>query len=670
MNLEIKHKFVNNCNVTVGDDFLLGCIEYVKEIDCKDDLDDFVKIIVGMYQYKNVQHSELLSEFCMLLRDKIYTVLLGVGNIPENIYINLFSYFRPVSLEPDTRFNAYDSLVNTSFPAPETSDKERVYLAVLGFVVSFLNSDVDGLKKFLLRTLSLHLNEADALNFTHDIVRFLDTDGVEVSDIIDVYKFALVPKYYFSLDKTARRSFWNWGLHCFWSAKKLFNHPFWVSLYSEWKEILYTHMARNECDEAMFVHFIMYHKLLNSWQEPSEWKKYNDEVSVIASQYYKEWASSISLAQPKKEMSKIGKIKIGFLQDRLVENSPYKIQYTVWKGLLDNEAFREKYEIKVYLMCYFEKSHNDPECIAELERMGIEVWDGAAPFYRDGFYHNHLEKALFIRDQIIGDEVDILISPNNGYDISDFLTIVRCAPKQIFWCHGNFEYDVEGIDKKITHLIPNNNNADFERFITAIDQRFRDVAGARQKAKEIRQHLPQGSFVLGTIGRLVKIDSDEYMATVKSIMDKNPHTIYLACGAGNIGYFQERVRAYGLENRFVFTGHINPHVFGYVIDLWLDTFPMHQGESMSEYSSKGGVFLRLIEDREIIEILTHGHNVGDLCRDWAYSVDDYINVANYLINNQECSVKLQNENIFNALHVLKVKIQTGIQEFIDIIGKL
>jgi len=52
VNLEIKQKFVNNCNVTAGDDFLGGCIEYVKEIDCKDDLDDFVKIITGMYQYK------------------------------------------------------------------------------------------------------------------------------------------------------------------------------------------------------------------------------------------------------------------------------------------------------------------------------------------------------------------------------------------------------------------------------------------------------------------------------------------------------------------------------------------------------------------------------------------------------------------------------------------
>lgn len=670
MNLELKHRFVNNCNTTVGDDFLGGCIEYAKEIDCKNDLDDFVKIITGMYQYKTIQNTELLTEFCRLLRDKIYTILLSAGDIPENTYIALFSFYKPVELEADARFNPYEALVNGGFTSSETSDKERVYLAVLGFVCSFLNSKPDGLKTFLLRVLSLHMNEAGALNFTNDIIAFLDIDGIGVEDIIEVYKTALAPDYYFSLDKTARRSFWNWGLHCFWSAKKLFNHPFWVSLYQEWKQLLYMHMAKNQCDEAMFVHFIMYHKLLNSWQEPSEWKMYNDEVSVVASKYYKEWASSFDISKPKTEVSKNGKIKIGFLQDRLVENSPYKIQYTVWKGLQEDEGFRDKYEIKVYLMSYFEKSPNDQECIAELEGMGIEVWDGAAPFYRDGFYHNHLEKALFIREQIINDGVDILISPNNGYDISDFLIAVRSAPKQVFWCHGNFEYDIEGLDKKITHLLSDRNNGGLEFFTMAIDQRFRDAAGGRQKAKEIRQQLPQGAFVLGTIGRLVKIDSDEYLNAVKAIMEKNPHTIYLACGAGNIEYFQERIRSFGLADRFVFTGHINPHVFGYVLDLWLDTFPMHQGESMSEYSSKGGVFLRLLDNKDVADFMIDKEGVANQCRDWAYSVDDYIEVANYLINNQECANKLSNENVSNALYVVKDRIQTGIKEFTDIIGKL
>lgn len=77
-----------------------------------------------------------------------------------------------------------------------------------------------------------------------------------------------------------------------------------------------------------------------------------------------------------------------------------------------------------------------------------------------------------------------MISPNNGYDISDFLIAVRSAPKQVFWCHGSLEYEIEGLDKKITHLIFDKNNSGLDFFTMAIDQRFRDAAGGRQKAKK------------------------------------------------------------------------------------------------------------------------------------------------------------------------------------------
>ena len=108
----------------------------------------------------------------------------------------------------------------------------------------------------------------------------------------------------------------------------------------------------------------------------------------------------------------------------------------------------------------------------------------------------------------------------------------------------------------------------------------------------------------------------------------------------------------------------------YVLDLWLDTFPMHQGESMSEYSSKGGVFLRLLDQPNVANFMVEKEGIENKCRDWACDVDDYIEVADYLINNPECMTKLGNENISNALYVVKARIQTGIKEFIDILGKL
>ena len=80
--------------------------------------------------------------------------------------------------------------------------------------------------------------------------------------------------------------------------------------------------------------------------------------------------------------------------------------------------------------------------------------------------------------------------------------------------------------------------------------------------------------------------------------------------------------------------------------------------------------MRLLDNKDVADFMIDKEGVANQCRDWAYSVDDYIEVANYLINNQGCANKLSNENVSNALYVVKDRIQTGIKEFTDIIGKL
>ncbi len=322
MNLELKQQFVNGCNTLDGDDFIDNSIKYLKFVDCKNDLDDFVKIIVGMYGYKNISSGILLDKLCISIRDKIYDILIANGDIPENSYINLFSYLKKATMPFDERFDGYERLVDTNFYATQSSNRERIYFAILGFISAFLNSKEDALKNFLSRVLIINLDEADILDFTREIIKFLDIDGVEIESVFELLKSVLKKENYFALNKIERRSVLNWGLHCFWSAKMLFNHPLWTSLFEEWKEILYEHIARDECDEAMFVHFVMYHKLLNSWQEPWEWKQFNDKVSRVASDYYLKWASTKQLSSAKTEVSKEGKIKIGFLQDRAVLSMP------------------------------------------------------------------------------------------------------------------------------------------------------------------------------------------------------------------------------------------------------------------------------------------------------------------------------------------------------------
>lgn len=59
-----------------------------------------------------------------------------------------------------------------------------------------------------------------------------------------------------------------------------------------------------------------------------------------------------------------------------------------------------------------------------------------------------------IRDKIIRDEIDILIDFTGSNPLAEFLFVTRSAKKQIYWSHGNTEYDIKSIDLKVSHFQP------------------------------------------------------------------------------------------------------------------------------------------------------------------------------------------------------------------------
>ncbi|MGE4398778.1 MAG: hypothetical protein AB7D29_04560, partial [Campylobacterales bacterium] len=254
---------------------------------------------------------------------------------------------------------------------------------------------------------------------------------------------------------------------------------------------------------------------------------------------------------------------------------------------------RANYEIKIYSMSYFEKSANDQKCIDMIVRLGIEIFDGSEPFYKDGIYHSHLSKALYIRQKMLRDGVDIMMH-GSCYDINDFLVSSRVAPRQIFWSHGNHEYDVKEIDKKITHCALQGCAYDFESFTVPMDtETFYNPYRDPRLIEHERSMYPKDAFILGVIGRLVKVDSDEYLQTIAEIMRQNQNTIFIAAGSGNMDSIRAKVEKLGISDRFYMPGHVDAHVYGHIIDLWCDTFPMNQGESMLEYAAKGNVYISI-----------------------------------------------------------------------------
>jgi len=594
-----KQIFINACNTLNGDDFIMACSLFLKNIYSKDELNDFVAVVGGIFKAKQIVSSDVLDEFCLLFRNKAYDVLLNDGHIPECNIINIYYYFGLCKLMPDDRFLAYEAFLDKNVYADGVSDMDRIYLIILRFFVSYANSKEYAFEIFLSSLTLLDFMQADEIGLSLLVIDFINHCGERADYILAIMGRNWNKDFYFSLNKLQKRSTFNWDLHCVSNVDKCHSHPLWITFYELWKELLFEHVKRDECDEAMYIHFYLYHKMGNSFQTQKEWAIFNAEISQKMVKYYKEWASRNQITQLKNSTYKTedSKITIGFLQDRLVENSPYKVQYSLWKRLMSSKEFRDKYEIVVYLMSYFEKSHNDEHCIKAVESLGIKVWDGAIPFYWDGVYHSHLEKALHIRDKIIEDGVDILISPNNGYDISDFLIAVRSAPKQIFWSHGNFQYDIDGVDERISHCLVENSGRKFKNFSVPVDSnKFHNPSIDQGILYAERSKYPENVFILGTIGRLVKVDSDEYLQTIYEIMRQNPNTIYIAAGTGNVDNVRQKVKKLGISERFYMPGWVDPHVYGHIIDLWLDTFPLRQGESLQEYMAKEKFFISLFDE--------------------------------------------------------------------------
>jgi len=640
VNMESKQQFVNACNSVDGIDFIAESLGYLKDVATKEELNDFVNIFGGVFKIKNIESSDALSHLCILLRDKIYDILIANGDVPESNYIHLYNYFSYCSLPEDTRYTAYEQFVDQNLYNDGISDIEKVFLIVLRFFASFANSRSDAFVKFFADTTRLNIIEAGSIGFSGIIIDFLEASLVTTEEILAVMDGLLEKERYFALSKIDRRSLFNWSLHCLWLIQKYFNHPAWTSLYPTWKTIFYEHIARDECDEAMYVHFFIYHKMGNSFQTQAEWKTFNDEIDRPAADYYKAWCERAKLPKCKESQSEGRKI-IGILQDRFVENSPFKVLYSVLKDVMASREFREQYDVRIYLMSYFEKSENDLKCINMVEKLGITVWDGATPFYGDGIYHSHLGKALYIRQKIIDDGVDIMIH-GASYDINDFLVVSRVVPKQIYWIHGNFEFDVPNIDKRITHISDESHMKQSDYIVEHFDFQTNELylnpeeEGKRKKAEIIRSRFSSNTVVFGSIGRLVKIDNYDFLRAVLQILQRCPEAVYLACGGGNVESIKEKAIELGMPmERFLFEGYVDPHVYGYAIDIYLNTFPEPSGQAAIEFLEKTKYKLYV------------GYDYGDL-------MPGVCRIENYVLDALECCQAIKNMGKSSYLSRFKV----------------
>lgn len=557
----------------------------------------------------------LLCDFIALLRERIYA-LLTQGSLCGVKYLSLllFTHTKCEDIEQDMRFDVFITMAQKSLFIDTHSDVENLLFIEL-YIVGKILRDMCDFEKIVSEYISLislvDINLPLSLEHANFIVGHFESLGVDISTLLNALKKQLNKQIYFAYPSSRRRSILNWQLHCFWNVSHFFNHHAWLELYELWKELFYTMFENGGIegiDEAMYMQFFMYHMCGNNFHTQEQWARFCEDIDRVAVGHYENFAKAQGIYGVSKSKQS-EKIRIGILRDRLVANSPYKVEFSLLSNLLSNKTFADKYEIRIYAMKLLEKSVDDEKIVHSYENLGIPVIDVVSGFNMQGFYNSHLQKALAIKEALNTDNISILISPNNGYGISDFILASRSASMQIYYSHGNFVYDVPCVDVKMTHICQNKRHITHEGYefygvpVKMLERFYNPPLDtqAREKIAQIRSDFPQGSVILGSIGRLTKLNSKEYWQCVVEIMQRYPQSIYLACGGGNqsliseciTSYFTQEAQAQEFLQRVHFTGYIDSGIYGHIIDIWLDSFPLEQGESRIEYVAKGGLSIMM-----------------------------------------------------------------------------
>jgi hypothetical protein len=204
------------------------------------------------------------------------------------------------------------------------------------------------------------------------------------------------------------------------------------------------------------------------------------------------------------------------------------------------------------------------------------------------------ERVAAVADAIAEDGIDILITDMNSA-LPTVLFERRAAPVQIFLQAGMPFWPLANIDavfcadpKEFVAHIAGFDAAkcftiglgpwDLPTLAPAVDPAL--VAAERAR------FAPEARLV-GTYGRLAKITPD-FLDIVAQLVERHPRLVVLLGGTGDGGWIREFITARGLIGRIELVGrYVDGHLWGHLLEVFLDTFPQGGGVASREVMAKG-----------------------------------------------------------------------------------
>ena len=191
------------------------------------------------------------------------------------------------------------------------------------------------------------------------------------------------------------------------------------------------------------------------------------------------------------------------------------------------------------------------------------------------------------------DGVDILVTDMNS-SLPTVLFEQRVAPLQVYYQLGMPFWPLRNIDHVFRVWASDPRAMGFDPVICSTLNGpwvASEYAAPRDPALVARERarMPAGRRLFGSYGRLVKI-TPAYLDIIATLLERHPDIAVAIGGSGDGGPIRAFAVARGLpaERFALFDEYVDGHVWGRLLDVFLDTFPQQGGASCREVIAKGG----------------------------------------------------------------------------------
>lgn len=537
---------------------------------------------------------ELQNQVSQLIHQDIVNIVTQYSNNSNLNLDSILTIIQDVNLlnvhkVEYTHNRELDEIINIL--KSELKEKNAANISLLT-VFDYLLKKEENLKKALYVNLFSKVHQEDFM----DAFSIFAVLNPTVKDLFSDFMTYIFDDVFLDLTEERQIDYiykaWNFSQHLF------HDNDASVFAYEQLKVLFDKAIEQEKTEVAFWLYYTPLHYFNSGTDNVIEKvnEKFNIEIEKPLEAYIQNFLVPKYKVKPnKKSINKTKKIKVAFVMQRIIKHSTVNVFYSLVKSLMENPS--KEYEFIIYDLSFAESGGSNLSYVEEFRSLGIKyinlhtrIFKNISPIYP------LLEKCLKTREILIKDDIDILIGLHTRVEYI-FLYTTRTCPSQIYWYHNsNAEYNVQGIDKRIAHGSIANGNFEFDEFNlpTVYDtSKFSIDKKEIKEIKKIKSKFPSHCFILGSIGRLIKIDNNEYLETVASIMHQNPNTIYLACGDGDVDSIKDKINRLNISDRFYFTGYIDSHKYSEVIDMFLSPFPYGGGEALQEYRNKSKLYVAM-----------------------------------------------------------------------------